>query len=429
MNRKILALAVPSIITNITTPLLGLMDVAIVGHMGSAVYIAAIAVGGTMFNMLYWLFGFLRMGSSGMTAQAYGAGDTHNIAVVLYRALLVAACVGVMLVLVHYPVGVFALRFMDADMETQGFAMRYFSILVWGAPAVLGTYALSGWFLGMQNAKASMWMSILINVSNIAVSLILVLGFRLKIEGVAFGTLTAQWMGFVYGLCVVAKKYAVPVPAFGDLVDRAGLKRFFSVNIDIFLRTLCLVAVTMWFTRVGATQGTLILAVNTLLMQFFMLFSYFMDGFGFAGEALVGRYVGARDTKMAKRSISMLMKWGAVLAVIFSLLYFAVGAEFLEILSSDRTVTDAARDYFYWVVALPLLSFSAFSWDGIYIGATDTRAMLVSIAVATTVYFAAYCFLFPLLGNHGLWIAFLAYLSVRGVALSLMRRRIYRLCR
>lgn len=429
MNRKILALAVPSIITNITTPLLGLMDVAIVGHMGSAVYIAAIAVGGTMFNLLYWLFGFLRMGSSGMTAQAYGAGDTHDIAVVLYRSLLVAACVGVMLVLVHYPVGVYALKFMDADMETQRFAMKYFSILVWGAPAVLGTYALSGWFLGMQNAKASMWMSILINVSNIAVSFILVLGFRLKIEGVAFGTLTAQWIGVVYGLCVVANKYSVPVPAFGDLVDRVGLKRFFSVNVDIFLRTLCLVAVTMWFTRAGAAQGTLILAANTLLMQFFMLFSYFMDGFGFAGEALVGRYVGARDTNMAKQSISMLMKWGAVLAILFSLLYFAVGAEFLEILSSDRKVTDTARDYFYWVVALPLLSFSAFSWDGIYIGATDTRAMLVSIAVATMVYFAAYCFLFPLLGNHGLWIAFLAYLLVRGVVLSLMRRRIYRLCR
>lgn len=429
MNRKILALAIPSIITNITTPLLGLMDVAIVGHMGSAVYIAAIAVGGTMFNMLYWLFGFLRMGSSGMTAQAYGAGDTHNIAVVLYRALLVAVCIGVLLVLLHYPVGLFALKFMDADTETQRLAMRYFSILVWGAPAVLGTYALSGWFLGMQNAKAAMWMSILINISNIAVSLLLVIGFQLKIEGVACGTLTAQWLGFAYGLGIVAKKYTIHMPLFKDLVDRDGLKRFFSVNVDIFLRTLCLVAVTMWFTRVGATQGTLILAVNTLLMQFFMLFSYFMDGFGFAGEALVGRYVGAKDAAMAKLSIKMLMKWGAVLALAFSLLYFVGGTEFLNLLSSNREVTDEARDYFYWIVALPILSFSAFSWDGIYIGATDTRAMLVSMAAATTVYFTAYYFLFPLLGNHGLWVAFLAYLSVRGIILALMRHRIYRLCR
>ena len=302
---------------NITTPLLGMVDVAVTGHLGKAAYLAAIAVGGSMFNMLYWLFGFLRMGSSGMPAQAYGADDRRATDLILYRALLVAFIAGAIIIALQTPISGIVLRFMDPDPDTLGFATRYFEICVWGAPAVLGTYALGGWFLGMQNSRAQMWMSIVINLANIAVSLTLVYGFRLTIEGVATGTMTAQWLGLVTGL-LICRRYRPTGRSWSEIADMRQLQRFFAVNTDIFLRTVCLVAVTVWFTRAGAQQGTVMLAVNALLMQLFMLFSFFMDGFAFAGEALCGRDVGRHDIGGLRRSIKALFSWGAGLALLFT---------------------------------------------------------------------------------------------------------------
>ena len=426
MNRKILALAVPSIITNLTTPLLGLMDVGFVGHMGSPVYIAAIAAGGTVFNMIYWLFGFLRMGSSGLTAQAFGAGDRRGELCVFWRAMTLALQAGLLLILLSFPAGRLIMRFLEIDAETSALALRYFSILIWGAPAVLATYAMTGWFLGMQNARAPMWISILINVANIAVSMWLVAGVGMKIEGVAIGTLTAQWLGFVAGMIVFWCKYRLPLPSLVEITDSSGLRRFFSVNTDIFLRTLCLVAVTVWFTRAGAMQGTDMLAVNTLLMQFFMIFSFFMDGFAFSGEALVGRYTGAADLPMLHRCIKALFMWSGGIAAVFALVYWLGGSVLLSLLSGDTQIQSIALGYLHWAVLIPALSFPAFCWDGIYIGATDTRAMLAAMAGAMAVFFILYFLLSPHCGNNGLWIAFLSYLTVRGLVLTLCSRRIYR---
>lgn len=421
--RNILALSGPAIVTNITTPLLGITDVAIAGHMGSAAYIAAIAVGSSMFNMLYWLFGFLRMGSSGMTAQAYGAGNERDMWLVFYRAMIIAVGVGCVFILLRGPVAEVILYFMDTDADTRSLAMRYFMICVWGAPAVLGTYVLTGWFVGMQNSRVPMWVSIFIDLFNMALSVMLVYAIGMKLEGIAVGTLAAQWGGFLLGLWICVRKFH-PIKVSGVLKWHE-LKRFFAVNTDIFLRTVCLVAVTMWFTRVGASQGAVMLAVNALLMQMFTLFSFFMDGFAFAGEALCGRFKGAGDYPALRRCIAWLFRCSGVLAVIFTVLYFCFGQTGLQLLSSDHEVVERSAEFFWWAVTIPLAGFAAFTWDGVFIGTTDTRSMLLSMACATAVFFGLYASLYERLGNHGLWIAFLGYLLTRGVALTVIARRSY----
>lgn len=424
MNRKILALAIPSIVANITTPLLGLVDTAIVGHMGSAVFIAAIAVGGSVFNLLYWCFAFLRMGSSGMTAQAFGAGDVPGQGLVIYRSLFVALVAGVVMIALSRPISIAVLGFMEVDGPTFDMAMTYISIAIWGAPAVLGVYSLSGWFLGMQDSRMPMWISIFINLANIGASLMLVYGFGWGISGVATGTMAAQWCGFMLGCVLLARCYRPVFPGWSGLVKWSGLRRFFSVNLDIFLRTVCLVAVTLWFTRAGASQGTLVLAVNALLMQLFMLFSYMMDGFAFAGEALAGRYVGAADGGSLRRCVKSLMWWGAALAILFSGAYLLGGEWLLGVLSSQRGVIEASREYLPWAVAVPLAGFAAFTWDGVFIGATRTREMLLSMVLAVALFFAVYFTLFPVWGNHALWLAFVLYLFSRGIIQTVLSARI-----
>lgn len=425
IDRDILSIAVPSIITNITTPLLALMDVVIVGHMGSANYIAAIAVGGTIFNMLYWLFAFLRMGSSGLTAQANGAGMKAESDLVLFRGLFVALTASLVMIICRNFIFTFAIGILEVNGEVKDLVRDYFMILIWSAPASLGTFVLTGWFLGLKNARTPMWISFIINISNIVVSLALVFVLDMKVKGVATGTLSAQWLGFIIGLCFAIAKYRSTLPIVKSLIERSELKRFFSVNIDIFLRTLCLIAVTVWFTRTGSSQGTVILAVNTLLMQFFILFSYFMDGFAFAGESLCGNILGKRDFILLSTTVKTLFKWSVLMVLIFTLIY-GTGSEFiLSLLSNDHDVISASKEYYAWVVAIPAVGFAAFTWDGVFIGATRTRDMLISIAVATVVYFVLYYLLFPVLGNHGLWIAFLAYLFSRGAVLTLLRRHLF----
>lgn len=420
IHREILALSIPSIIANITTPLLGIVDVAIVGNMGSAVFIAAIAIGSTIFNMLYWPFAFLRMGSSGMTAQAYGANDNRQCTLVLYRSLLVALSVGLTIITIQYLIARCAFYMMGIGPEALSIAHEYFSICIWGAPAMLGSFALSGWFIGMQNSRATMWTSIFINILNISTSIALVYWFGWGFAGVATGTLVAQWGGFILGLLIIKFKYTLTQVSLSDILKRQELKRFFSINADIFLRTLCLVAVTMWFTRAGAQQGNIILAVNTLLMQLFMLFSYFMDGFAFAGEAIAGKYIGASQPIELRKSIVALFKWGLAMALLFTAIYSIGGDDFLSLLSSDVQVIKASNDYFYWAISIPLCGFMAFTWDGIFIGATRTRAMLLSMATAMVCFFVIYFTLFPSIGNHALWLAFIGYLVIRGIILYII---------
>lgn len=418
--RKIAKLAVPAVVTNVTTPLLALCDVAVTGHMGNAVYLAAIAVGGTMFNMLYWLFGFLRMGASGTTAQALGAKDRVGVKAIFCRGLVLAIAGGLLLIAFHKPLSGLILSVIDATGSTRALATDYFNICIWGAPAMLGTFSLTGWLLGMQNSRIPMWVSIIINVLNISISLTLVYGFGMGIEGVATGTLSAQWAGFIITLAAALHKYGMPRVGWQKIFDRNEMRKFFRINSDIFLRTVCLVAITIWFTRIGAIQGNVMLAVNTLLMQLFTIFSYMMDGIAFAGEALCGLNKGARDYTELHRTVKTLSLLGLICSAIFTLIYFLFGDSFLSLLSSDKEVVSRSHEFFYWAVSIPLVSVMAFVMDGVMIGLTRTRAMLASMIVGAGVYFGLYFWLFPLLGNHGLWIAFLSYLFVRGLMLTVL---------
>lgn len=419
MDRRILRLAVPSILANITTPLLALIDTAIAGHLGSERYLAAIAVGGVMFNMLYWFFSFLRAGTSGLSAQACGAGDPSASALVLGRSLLVALTAGALMILFQEGIFKMMVWFLEAKPQVSSLASVYFHLLIWGAPAVLGNYAMAGWFLGMQNSRMMLWVSLIINVVNIVTSLTLVYLLDMGIAGIAAGTLVAQWTGFGAGFLFL-KGYRMPRPKWADIFRWNELRRFFSVNVDVMLRTVCLIAVTLWFTRAGSVQGPLILAVNTLLMQLFLLFSYMMDGVAFAGEALVGRYVGARDLQHVHLCVKRLFVWGAAWALLFTLVYFLGGEGILDLLSDDAGVRSAAHEYFVWALTIPLAGFAAFAWDGVYIGATLTRRLLVSMAGACATFFLLYYLLVPVMHNHGLWLAFIAYLAMRGILQTLL---------
>ncbi len=416
LNKSISALALPAIVSNITTPLLSLVDITIVGHLGSAAFVAAIAVGGTLFNMLYWLFGFLRFGTSGLTAQAYGKGDRKERDAILLQSLTIALTFGAALILLQWPIGKLAMLLLNPDPETERLATVYFRILIYGAPAVLMQYALTGWFVGNQNTRAPMWISLAVNVINIAASLLLVLVFGMELRGVALGSFIAQWSGII-----IAFMFVGTLPRAS--AKSANLRRFFAINADIFLRTLCLIAVTVWFTRLGASQGTVILAVNTLLLQLFTLFSYFMDGFAFAAEALCGKFLGARNFADLRRCISRIELWSAAMAVVFTLVYAIGGHDFIRLLTDDEAILRAAEPYRLWAVAIPLAGFMAFTWDGIAIGTTRTRMMLLSMAVATAIFFALNTALSSLpaltaYANHGLWLSFLLYLLTRGILLK-----------
>lgn len=427
MNRQILRLAIPSIVSNITVPLLGLVDVAIVGHLGETAYIGAIAVGGMLFNILYWNFGFLRMGTSGLTSQAYGRKDSGGEARVLAQALCVGLISSLLILILQYPVERLAFRLLETSQEVERYAVCYFRVCVWGAPAVLMMYGFKGWFIGMQNSRFPMYIAIAVNVINILCSLCFVFVLGMKVEGVALGTVVAEWSGLLIAVFLWRSRYR---ELWGRMVAWEHLRlslmrRFFAVNRDIFLRTLCLIAVTTFFTSTGARQGNVVLAVNTLLMQLFTLFSYIMDGFAYAGEALVGRYIGACDLKRLRHAARNLFGWGVGVALLFTLLYGLGGKHFLGLLTNDARVIEAAGDYFYWVLAIPLAGFSAFLWDGIMIGATASGRMLAAMLVASGMFFLLYYVFSGATDNHILWLAFLVYLSLRGVMQTIWGRVIF----
>ncbi len=434
MNRAILRLVAPSIVSNITVPLLGLIDVAITGHFDSTAYIGAIAVGGLIFNMLYWNFGFLRMGTSGLTAQAYGRNDIAGEMRILVQALGVAIVASLMLILLMVPIEKLIFLFIDASPQVAELAAKYYKIVLMGAPAMLGLYVFNGWFIGMQNTKYPMFIAIVMNIVNICASLILVYIFDMKIEGVAFGTIIAQYAGVGIAITLWLGRYRASIKfcKLGEALNLRELRNFFTLNSAIFFRTLCLISVTTIFTWVGGKQGDTILAVNTLLMQLFTIFSYILDGFAYAAESLVGRYTGAMEFALRRKAILYLFRWSTLVMVIFTLAYLIAGQEFLSLLTDNDEVLLRSTRYFYWVLAVPLCGFAAFLWDGILIGATATKEMFWAMLVAAIAFFAI-LFLPPMLfsdsgiqlwseqyNNDRLWLAFLTYLVLRGVVQHLL---------
>jgi len=428
---RILSLALPAIISNVTVPLLGLVDMTIVGHMGDVAYIGAIAIGSMIFNSLYWMFGFLRMGTSGITAQELGRkGDTERI---FRQTAATALMLSAVVVLLCWPIHEIALWLMSPEESVRPLVSSYFYICIVGAPAVLLQYSLVGWFIGMQDTKRPMIIAISQNVFNIVMSLLFVYGLQLKIEGVALGTMLSQWFAVVLALLLkrnmmaaigqnnlqnVQDDDAQAINADSSnsqkLFHEGELKRFFTVNRDIFLRTLCLLSVMFFFTSAGSRQGTNLLAVNTLLMQTWLIFSYFMDGFAYAGEALCGKYYGANDRENLLCTVKRLFVWGIALAAVFTALYAFGTTQFLSLLTDEVEIVNLAQDYRLWMILLPFVGFSAFLWDGIFIGLTYSRGMLVSCATAAAVFSLVYYFSVDGLQNNGLWLAFLIFLFTRG---------------
>ena len=424
MHRKIINLALPSIVSNITVPLLGLVDTAITGHMGEARYIGAIAVGSMLFNIMYWLFAFLRMGTGGMTAQAYGRKDFDEADLTGLRAICISSLIGLAIIVLQYPLLHLAMWFIAPDENITQLVYSYCYICIWGAPASLGLFALNGWFVGMQNTKIPMIISITQNVVNILTSLLLVYWLGMKIEGVALGTLIAQWAGFFMGcFFFLRKRREIPSNGYSRvslprIIEPSAMKAFFTVNRDIFLRTLFLVSVNLYFVVAGAKGGEIVLAVNTLLMQLFILYSYIMDGFAYAAEALCGRFYGAGDNASLKETIRKVFYWSIGLTTIYSIVYGVGGLDFLRLLTNEESVIIASEEYIFWAILIPISGIVAFVWDGVFIGMTMTKGMLSGTFVAAIVFFITYFSLETTLHNHALWLAFILYLAARGVTQS-----------
>ena len=402
MNQRdlqILRIAIPAIVTNITVPLLGLVDTAIVGHIGDAAYIGAIAVGSMIFSLVYWVFAFLRMGTSGMTAQARGRRDMEEIMRMLMRSLAVSLIIALIVIVLQYPLREMMLWLMSPTEDVRSLAVTYFNIVVWGAPAVLGLYSLSGWFIGMQNSRIMLAISMLQNVVNIIVSLLFVYGLGMKVEGVALGTVIAQYIGLLVAIAMWFHYYRRMLRWKASLLKDTmnDWLSFFRVNRDIFLRTLFLVAVNLYFTSAGARQGAVILAVNTLLIQLYLFLSYFTDGFAYAG----------------------------VLVLLFTVVYVVGGMPFLCLLTDETQVVEASRGYVWWAYLMPLAGIAAFVWDGIFIGITATRGMLVSSCIAAGVFFMGVMGLMGIMGNHGLWLSMILYLATRGLIQTILYFRTY----
>lgn len=420
INSKILKLALPSVMTNITVPLLGLVDMAIVGHMGRTEYIAAVAIGTTIFNMIYWLFGFLRMGTTGIVSQSHGAGDKQGICENLVRSLLIGLLISIFLLAIQTPLLRFSLWLMNPLDEVADLTSQYFRVCIWGAPAMMASYSLTGWFIGMQDTRTPMWMAIQQNVLNIICTFLFVFVFHLGVAGVALGTVVGLYSGCLYAIYRMRRNRN----EYGLCSGIMRVKREYnkgirnavsSVYIYIFLRTLCLVAVTVYFTTAGSRMGTLTLDANAILMQFFIVYSYFTDGLANAAEALSGDYLGRKDWSGLRLIIRRLFLWGFCLALFFMLLYACMGSCFLHILTNQQEVVAFSVPYMPWVIAIPLIAFATFMWDGIYIGMTLTRQMFQSMLVSSVVFFVLWLVLGSSYGNHALWLAFVAYLGMRSL--------------
>ena len=429
MDKKIFRLALPNIISNITIPLLGMIDIAIAGHLGSAIYIGAIALASNIFNMVYWNFGFLRMSSSGFTAQAYGARNFGEAMNVLIRSLIVAIGFGILILILQVPIEKLAIGFIKSGPETIQNVEFYFRICIWSAPAVLGVYAFKGWFIGMQNARTPMIISIINNVLNIVLSLIFVFGFDMKIKGIALGTMLSQIITFAISIALWFRFYSKMLKYINlkSVLETSALKSFFKVNGDVFIRTFMLTLVTTFFTFVSSGMGDTILAVNALLMQFFMLFSYFMDGFAYAGEALTGRFIGSKNHLLLRYMIKRLFFWGFIVSAVSALLYVLFPNQILEVLTNNQEVIDATKSFTFWTILIPITGFAAFLWDGIFIGATASKEMRNAMVLSAITFFVCYYSTKTYLGNNALWFSFIIYLAVRGIIQTLWSKKALKL--
>ena len=391
INKDILKLAIPSILANITVPIVGMVDIAVAGHLdtSAAVMIGGIAIGTMLFDLLYWNFGFLRVGTGGLAAQAYGRGDRRECARIFSRAAGIALACALVLIAIQWIFVKAAFLVVDCTPEVRELASKYFFIRIWAAPATLSLMAFKGWFIGMQDSVSPMITDLVVNGMNVLMSIVLALGITvggwhydgMGFAGIAAGTVAAQYSGLLAAAGLMIFKYSrntfshLTAEDLRTLLRGSETRRFFVMNADLFVRSLCFIAIYIGFTVISARYGDVLLAVSSIMMKLLMIFSYFTDGFAYAGEALTGRYIGAKDQPMVRQTVRWTFAWSMAIAVIFMAIYHFAGVPMLKMMTSDLTVVQAAKGYLPWLLLMPPIGCAAFTWDGIYIGATASKAI------------------------------------------------------
>lgn len=421
MNKEILRIAVPAMLANITIPLVGLVDVAIAGHIADASAIAGIAMATTIFDLMYWGFGFLRVGTGGMTAQAYGANDRTNCAEILVQSSSIALAGALLIWAIQWPFAEVVLRFMGCDAATEEFARQYFWIRTWAAPATLMLMTLKGWFIGMQDTVVPMVSDLTVNIINMGCSYLMAVTEGMGVRGVALGTIVAQYSGLTVTMLLLLRKhpYAMKGMNLGQCIRWSKLRRLFVLNSNIFVRSICFMVIYVGFTKLTTLYGTTEIALGAIVMKIFMLFSYMVDGFAYAGEALTGRFIGAKDKASLLRAVRLLFRWSMALAAVTALAFWGWGMDFVNLIADDATVTDSAGELLIYIVLMPLVSAAAFMWDGIFAGATAGREIRNCMIVAVVSFVVAYYALSPWLGIHALYIAYFAHLLGRVAYLTI----------
>ena len=428
MNREILRIALPNIISNITVPIMGIVSTMIAGHLGDSVTtIGALAIGVSIFNFIYWNCSFIRMGTSGITAQAFGAGDNHTTTLMLARAVVVSVAVGFTMLLFQKPLGLAALKIMNGGEMVAD----YFFARIWAVPAGVLLFGLNGWLTGMQNAVIPMIVAIVVNIIHIACSLWFAFPLGMGIVGIAYASVVAQWTGVAITAAITWWHYGNRLEriTWREVMDMQAMRAFFVINRDIIIRTLCICAAYTFFTAASARMDdATILAVNTILLELFTLFSYMNDGFAYAAEALTGRFIGARDGRSLRECVKKCMVWCMVVGVAYVALYVGWWRELLGLFVEDganaEQIIEYAGRYIGWIIIIPLAASLPFMMDGIMVGATQSRIMRNSMVLATAAYFLLFYTLEPVIGNNALWLAFTSYMFLRGVFQFFMSRRL-----
>ena len=419
LNKQILSLAIPNTISNLSVPMLSAVDTALMGRLENEQYLGAIAIGGIIFSFVYWGFGFLRMGVTGLTAQAYGAKDAKESTLILKRAAIVGLLIGLLLIVVQPLIAALSFYLMDAGAEVEQLARSYFHIRIYAAPATLTLHVFHGWFLGMQNAKYPMFLAIVVNLLNLVLNLVFVKVLMMTSDGVALGTVIAQYFGLLCTVGLFLRKYRHLWDGWHlkGVLNLPALKRFFRISGDIFIRTLSVLFCHAFFTSKAAALSDTALAINTILLQFIHILAYGIDGFAFAVESLVGRYKGAREITNLKRSVRYSFWWVLLLSAGFSLVFGLLGTKLLYFFTNKTDLLIGARPYLIWIAIAPPINSVAYIWDGVFIGATASTPMRNSMLASTVVFLFAYVLLKGL-GNHGLWLALTLFSIARGATLT-----------
>lgn len=429
MNKKILDLAIPNIISSISVPLIGIVDMALMGRLPSADYIGGVALGSLILNFIYWGFGFLRFGTSGFTSQSLGRRDLEGSFHVLIRAVTLGLISGLLLIVLQGPISWAGFRILNGEAHVEELADSYFRIKIWAGPASLVQFAMFGWFIGMQNSKIPMTVSVIANTVNILFSILFVAILKMDVRGVALGFLAGQYTGLFMAVFFFIKHYRKLIRHWNIRIslELSRVTEFMRMNKDIFIRTMCLIFVFSFFTGQSASDdmknngANTVLAVNSILMQFFMFFSFVIDGFAQAAEAMAGKFIGAAESGKLRKLIKLSFYWGSGCSLLFTLTYIIAGDGIFRLLTDNNLILSNAKAYFFWISIIPIVSFAAFLWDGIYIGATAGKAMKYSMLISTVlVFFPAWYILQKYIGNHGLWLAFVLFMVSRTLTMWLM---------